>query len=348
MSGRNATVTFARLVDRQIAEAFLPSCIQRVPNKSKLVELLPPRLRQSFRVFALALPIHPRTEAKAIFFMALRNATMTFALLVDRQIAEAFLPVRFWSVPNKSKLVELLSPRLRQNLRSLAPIAYPLPEGKAIFFMSARNATMTLALLVDRQIAEAFIPIRFMRVPNKSKLVELLSSSLRQSLSVAQPTHPLTKTKAIFHMVTRNATVTLTLLVHRQIAEAFRPVGFERVPNKSKLVQLLPPRLRQSFLVFALALPKDPLPEAKAIFFMSGRNTTMTFALLVHRQIAEAFRPVGFERVPNKSKLVELLSPSRRQTFFVLAPITHPLAETEAVFVMPLWNAAVTLTLLVH
>src|SRR6516165_2367972 len=140
MSGRNATVTFARLVDRQIAEAFLPSCIQRVPNKSKLVELLPPRLRQSFRVFALALPIHPRTEAKAIFFMALRNATMTFALLVDRQIAEAFLPLRFGSVPNKSKLVELLSPRLRQNLRSLAPIAYPLPKGKAIFFMSVRGA----------------------------------------------------------------------------------------------------------------------------------------------------------------------------------------------------------------
>ena len=34
---------------------------------------------------------------------------MTFALLVDRQIAEAFHPVRFEWVPNKSKLVELLS-----------------------------------------------------------------------------------------------------------------------------------------------------------------------------------------------------------------------------------------------
>src|SRR6516225_8268743 len=309
MSGRNATVTFARLVDRQIAEAFLPSCIQRVPNKSKLVELLPPRLRQSFRVFALALPIHPRTEAKAIFFIALRNATMTFALLVDRQIAEAFLPVRFGSVPNKSKLVELLSPRLRQNLRSLAPIAYPLPEGEAIFFMSASITTITLALLVDRQIAEAFLPVRFGSVPNKSKLVELLSPRLRQNLrSLAPIAYPLPEGKAIFFMSARNATMTLALLVDRQIAEAFIPIRFMRVPNKSKLVELLSPSLRQSFRVFALALPTNPLPKAKAIFFMNGRNATVTFALLVDRQTAEAFRPVRFEGVPNKSKLVQLLS----------------------------------------
>src|SRR6516165_10067921 len=216
MSGRNATVTFARLVDRQIAEAFRPVRLKWVPNKSKLVELLSPRLRQSFRVFALALLIHPRTEAKAIFFIALRNATVTFARLVDRQKAEAFRP------------------------------------------------------------------IRLKRVPNKSKLVELPSSSLRQSLSVALPTHPLTKTKAIFHMVTGNATVTFALLVDRQVAEAFRPVRFGSVPNKSKLVELLSSSLRQSFPVSALALPNHPRTEAKAIFFMSARNATMAFAFLVH------------------------------------------------------------------
>ena len=107
---------------------------------------------------------------------------MTFALRVHLQIAEAFLPVRFGSVPNKSKLVELLLPRLRQNLRSLAPIAYPLPEGKAIFFMGLWNATVTFALFVDRQIAEAFRPIRFKWVPIESQLVELLPPRLRQSL----------------------------------------------------------------------------------------------------------------------------------------------------------------------
>src|SRR5262245_6640576 len=106
----------------------------------------------------------------------------------------------------------------------------------------------------------------------------------------------------------RNATVAFALLVDRQIAEAFRPVRFERVPNKPKLVELLPPRLRQSFRVFALALPTNPLPKAKTIFFMTDRNATVTFALLVDRQIAEAFRPVRFERVPNKSKLIQLLS----------------------------------------
>src|SRR6516162_4806824 len=348
MSGRNATVTFARLVDRQIAEAFLPSCIQRVPNKSKLVELLPPRLRQSFRVFALALPIHPRTEAKAIFFMALRNATMTFALLVDRQIAEAFLPVRFWSVPNKSKLVELLSPRLRQNLRSLAPIAYPLPEGKAIFFMSARNATMTLALLVDRQIAEAFLPVRFWSVPNKSKLVELLSPRLRQNFrSLAPIAYPLPEGKAIFFMSARNATMTLAFLVDRQIAEAFLPVRFGSVPNKSKLVELLSPRLRQNLR--SLAPIAYPLPEGKAIFFMSARNATMTLALLVDRQIAEAFIPIRFMRVPNKSKLVELLSPSLRQSFLVFAPAlpNYPLPKAKAIFFMSGRNATMTFARLV-
>src|SRR5262245_13366439 len=109
MSGRNATVAFALLVDRQTAQAFRPVCFERVPNKPKLIELLSPRLRQSFRVFALALPIHPRTETKAIFYMLNGNATVTFALVVDRQIADAFRPVRFERVPNKSKLIQLLS-----------------------------------------------------------------------------------------------------------------------------------------------------------------------------------------------------------------------------------------------
>jgi hypothetical protein len=94
------------------------------------------------------------------------------------QPAEAFLPIRFMRVPNKSKFVELLSPSLRQSL-AVAPNNNPLPKAKAIFFMSGRNATVTFALLVDRQIAEAFRPVRFVRVPNKSKFVELLSPSLR-------------------------------------------------------------------------------------------------------------------------------------------------------------------------
>src|SRR5258708_4290073 len=82
-----------------------PNPLHPVPNKSKLVKLLSPSLRQSFLVFALALPTHPKTEAKTIFHMVQGNATVTFALLVDRQIAEAFRPARFKWVPNKSKLV---------------------------------------------------------------------------------------------------------------------------------------------------------------------------------------------------------------------------------------------------
>src|SRR5262249_52486692 len=179
------------------------------------------------------------------------------------------------------------------------------PKAKAIFHMAKRNATVTFALLVDRQIAEAFRPVRFERVPNKSKLVELLSPSLRQSLIVALLVYPSTEAKAIFHMAKRNATVTFAPLVDRQIAEAFRPIRFERVPNKSKLVELLSPSLRQSLIV---ALLSHPLTEAKAIFFVGSWYATVTFALLVDCQIAEAFPPVCFESVPNKSKLVQLLS----------------------------------------
>src|SRR5262249_47677260 len=110
--------------------------------------------------------------------MSCRNATVTFAPFVDCQIAEAFRPVRFERVPDKSKLLELLSPRLRQSL-VVALLVYPSTEAKAIFHMAKRNATVTFALLVDRQIAEAFRPVRFVRVPNKSKPVQLLSPSLR-------------------------------------------------------------------------------------------------------------------------------------------------------------------------
>src|SRR5689334_22664910 len=98
---------------------------------------------------------------------------------------------------------------------------------------------MTLALLVCYQMADAFLPIRFMRVPNKSKLVELPPLRLRQSLAVAPSNNPLPKPKAIFNMVTRNATVTFALFVGRQIVEAFGPICLKCVPNKSKLVQLL-------------------------------------------------------------------------------------------------------------
>jgi len=100
---------------------------------------------------------------------------MTFALLVCYQVAEAFLPIRFTRVPNKSKLVELLPPLLRQSL-IVALLVYPSTEAKAIFFMSGRNATVTFAPLVDRQIVEAFRPVRLKWVPNKSKLIQLLSA----------------------------------------------------------------------------------------------------------------------------------------------------------------------------
>jgi hypothetical protein len=148
------------------------------------------------------------------------------------------LPRLKW-VPNKSQLIELLPPRLRQNLFVLTPIAYPITEGKAIFFMSFRNATVTFALLVDRQIAQGFRPFRFESAPNKSKPVELLSPSLWQSFAEALPQHPKTETKAIFFMGMWNETVTFALLVNRQMAEAFRPVGLIWVPVKSKLIQLL-------------------------------------------------------------------------------------------------------------
>ena len=96
--------------------------------------------------------------------------------------------------------------------------------------------------------------------------------------------------------------MTFALLVCYQVAEAFLPIRFTRVPNKSKLVELLPPLLRQSLIVALLVYPST---EAKAIFFMSGRNATVAFALLVDRQTAQAFCPVCFERVDRLSRASE-------------------------------------------
>jgi hypothetical protein len=89
----------------------------------------------------------------------------------------SLLLIRFERVPNKSKLIESLPPRLRYRLMSL--ITHPLTEAKAVFFVGSWDATMALALLVDRQIAEAFRPVRFERVPNKSKPIQLLSAWCR-------------------------------------------------------------------------------------------------------------------------------------------------------------------------
>ena len=147
------------------------------PNKPKPVQSFFSGPHQIF--FALTLFIHPLTEAKAIFFMAVAeryNGPHVPCMLSDGGRPSSQSASR---VPNKSKLVELLPPSLRQSLFVMAPIAYPLTEAKAIFFMIGRNATVTFALLVDRQIAEAFLPVRFEWVPNKSKLIQLLSAWCR-------------------------------------------------------------------------------------------------------------------------------------------------------------------------
>src|SRR5262245_29485334 len=101
--------------------AILP--FANFPNKSKPVQSLLSILRHAGSLFGTSLTSHPLAEGKPIFHMAPRNARVTFALLVDRQIAEAHLPIRFKRVPNKSKLVELLPPHLRQSLFVAAPIA---------------------------------------------------------------------------------------------------------------------------------------------------------------------------------------------------------------------------------
>src|SRR5215510_6166296 len=137
--------------------------------------------------------------------------------------------------------------------------------------MAKRNATVTFALLVDRQIAEAFRPVRFARVPNKSKLVELLSPRLRQSLVVALLVYPSTEAKAIFHMAKRNATVTFALLVDCQIAEAFRPVRFKRVPIETDVIKPLLPNRGKDALGIKTALVLNPFCEL--FVFVSDRES---------------------------------------------------------------------------
>ena len=58
----------------------------------------------------------------------------------------------------KSKLVQLLSASRRQSLSFSADYS-PIDRGESHLFMGMWNATMTLALLVHRQIAQAFLPV---------------------------------------------------------------------------------------------------------------------------------------------------------------------------------------------
>src|SRR6516225_6245673 len=236
------------------------------------------------------------------------NATVAFALLVDRQITQACHPVRFKWVPKKSKLVELLPPCLRQRFVSTA--MYPFPKSKAVLFMQTRNATVTFSLLVDRQIADAFRPVCLKSVPHKSKLVELLSPSLRQTFlafALALPTHPTTEVKTIFFMAVRNATVTFALLVSFQIAEAFLPSCFERIPYKPQFVQPFSALLRPPS-AFSPALLVYPSSKPKVVFSMIGRDAAMSLALPVSFQIAEAFLPIFFPRIPYKPQFVQPFS----------------------------------------
>src|SRR6516162_1816561 len=112
--------------------------------------------------------------------------------------------------------------------------------------MIGRDAAMSLSLLVGFQIAEDFLPSCFERIPYKPQFVQPFSALLRppSAFSPALLVYPSSKPKAVFSMIGRDAAMSLALPVSFQIAEAFLPIFFPRIPYKPQFVQSFPAFLR--------------------------------------------------------------------------------------------------------
>src|SRR5262245_16261947 len=100
--------------------------------------------------------------------------------------------------------------------------------------------------------------------------------------------------------------MSLTLLVCYEMAKAFFPSRFEWLPNEPQLVKSPTTLLGQSFPMPPIT---DPVTEGKATLFVVYRDETMTLALLVCYEMAKAFLPSRFERVPNKPDRIKSLAP---------------------------------------
>jgi hypothetical protein len=103
---------------------------------------------------------------------------MTFTIFKGFQQIERFFPRCLRRIPDEPKLFQSLYPILRQaGFASALPLSkHPYTKSKAVFHMAARNTAMSLAPIVDFQIAEAFLPICRKRIPHKPKFVQSLAT----------------------------------------------------------------------------------------------------------------------------------------------------------------------------
>src|SRR5262245_50379405 len=99
--------------------------------------------------------------------MFIRNTAMSFALLVDHQVAEAFLPGGIERVPDKTKRIQPLSAFDRHFLFAVTLTCYPLSQPEPAFGMFSWNQTMSLALLVLCETAETLLPTLIEGIPTK-------------------------------------------------------------------------------------------------------------------------------------------------------------------------------------
>src|SRR5260370_5880177 len=99
-------MAFAFFVDFQIAKAFLPCRVTRIPDNSKFFQSLATFERQ-FVLFC-ALVVNPLTKGKGVFLMILWNAGMTHSLYVCRKVRITLFPSRLKRIPDKSKVFQSL------------------------------------------------------------------------------------------------------------------------------------------------------------------------------------------------------------------------------------------------
>ena len=74
----------------------------------------------------------------------------------------------------------------------------------------------------------------------------------------------------------------------------------------------------------------------------------MTFALPVKLQMTETFIPSLVTRIPTEADFIQFLPSTFTQGVSARSLHTHPLTKAKAVFVMLLWDAAITLTLFIE
>ena len=185
-------------------------------------------------------------------------------------------------------------------------------------------------------MTKSFLPIRFMRIPNKPEFIEpthLLRGTDAPAITLFA--YPSTKTIAVWILVSRrNPAIANPCFVLREVTKSFLPICFTRIPNQPEFIQ---PTFTLGGTDVALTLSHYPSTKIIAVWILvSLRNQTIANPCFVLREVTKSFLPICFTRTQNKPESIQptYLLRGTDALATLLTLVAYPLTKIIAVWIL--------------